>query len=525
MKFFNTAGPVNVNDHYSLDPLSRINLHKLMLLIQQRKYFVLHAPRQTGKTSMLLTLMHKINKEQNYRCLYVNVEPAQVAREDVAAAMKSIVTQFSVHAVEFLDDYFFQHHRAEIEARAGPHSVLFDMLSSWSKSSKKPLILLIDEIDSLVGDSLVSLLRQLRSGYAIRQGSFPQSIILCGVRDVRDYRIHASSEKDPVAGGSVFNIMAESMRMGNFNEAETNALLQQHIDETGQVFTPESRKAIWESSLGQPWLVNALAYELTFKMKDNRNRCVDLGADLVRQACENLILRRETHLDQLSDKLREPRVHRVIAPILAGDSQSINLLDDDIDYVYDLGLIDTKPQLKIANPIYQEVIPRMLTWPIQVSLSQQTQWYISEDTGLIDMPKLLTAFQQFFREHSEHWTQRFQYKEAGAQLLLQAFLQRVINGGGRIDREYGLGRGRTDLLVSLPHRAGVQRIVLELKLYKGTSETAVKNALVQITGYMDRSGTHEGHLVLFDQTDRTWDEKIFSDQTTFGGMLVQVWGM
>jgi len=526
MKFFNTAGPVVAEDHYALDPLSRIDLDEVLSLIKQKKYFVLHAPRQTGKTSMLLALMRRLNQGDRYRCLYVNVETGQSAREDVGAAIQTILSQLAFHAQEFLEDDFFQKNRHKMQEKESPHSLLLAILAAWSKSSQKPTILFIDEIDALVGDTLISVLRQLRTGYAHRPQNFPQSIILCGVRDVRDHRIHASSEKDPVTGGSAFNVKAESLRMGNFSEVETHALLQLHTDETGQVFSPEAKADIWQFSQGQPWLVNALAYEVTFKIKANRDPSVRLTALMVAQARENLIMRRETHLDQLVDKLREPRVHRVIAPILAGDDLSTQLLDDDIAYVQDLGLIKTRPQLEIANPIYREVIPRMLTWPIQVSLSQHSQWYISEKTGLLDMAKLLEAVQQFFRENSEHWTQRFQYKEAGAQLLLQAFLQRIVNGGGRIEREYGLGRGRTDLLVIVPHANGVQRIVLELKIQRGGLRSSfIEKALPQIAGYMDRCGTGQGHLIIFDQTERKWEEKIFHGETCYKGVVVQTWGM
>ena len=57
MRFFNTAGPVNPQDHYCLPPLTRLNLDEVLSLIAQKKYFLLHAPRQTGKTSCLLALM------------------------------------------------------------------------------------------------------------------------------------------------------------------------------------------------------------------------------------------------------------------------------------------------------------------------------------------------------------------------------------------------------------------------------------------------------------------------------------
>jgi hypothetical protein len=525
MKFFNTAGPVRPDIHYCLDPLGRIRIDELMSLIDQEKFFVLHAPRQTGKTSMLYALMQKINREGRYRCLYVNVESGQAAREDVDAAMRGILLEMADNIRRYLGDRFLLDRLKQLQEINAPHSVLRHALTMWTESKEQPVILLIDEIDSLVGDTLISVLRQLRSGYTDRPRSFPQSIVLCGVRDVRDYRIHASSEKDPITGGSAFNVKAKSLRLGNFDQAETYALLRQHTDETGQVFTQEAMQAIWENTRGQPWLVNALAYELTFEMEANRDPSVTITEEMVLEARETLILRQDTHLDQLAHKLREPRVHRVIAPLLESNDQTEDLRDDDVAYLRDLGLIESSPQIEIANPIYREVIPRVLTEPIQVGLPQQTHWYISPETGLLDMPKLLNAFQEFFREHSEHWTERFHYKEAGPQLLLQAFLQRVINGGGRIEREYGLGKGRTDLLVILPHKSGIQKIVLELKIQKGSRENTIEKALPQITGYMDRRGSREGHLIIFDRGGRSWEEKVFRGETSYQGMIVQTWGM
>ena len=525
MKFFNTAGPVAPEDHYMLDPLSRIDLDEVMMLIRQKKYFVLHAPRQTGKTSMLLRLMEKINREGEYRCLYVNVEPAQASREDVSSAMRSIASLIARRAIEYLDDDFLEKHRLDLQQNQEPQTLLVSLLSDFSAQSSKPVVLLIDEIDSLIGDTLVSVLRQLRAGYTSRPNSFPQSIILCGVRDVRDYRIHASSEKDPITGGSAFNVKATSLRLGNFSEDEVTTLLNLHTQETGQKFTSEALQAIWSNTLGQPWLVNALAYEVTFEMRANRDRSVVIDEAMIVEARENLILRRETHLDQLVDKLKEPRVHRVIAPILAGSDVSSNIPDDDVSYVYDLGLIETRPKLSIANPIYREVIPRTLIWTSQVSISHDRTWYMDPATGMLDVSGLLKAFQQFYRENIEFWSEHYQYKEAGPQLLLQAFLQRVINGGGRIEREYGLGKGRTDLLILFPYEGGTQRVVLELKIRREARQTTIEKAMPQITGYMDRCGASDGHLIIFDQTEATWEEKIFHSQTTYEGITIQVWGM
>lgn len=526
MKTFNTAGPIKPDDHYHLSPVDRVDLNEIMDWIREKKYFVLHAPRQTGKTSMLMGLMEKLNGE-DYHCLYVNVEAGQGARENVGKAMHSILQQLGVHMKQFLKDTLLLDARERLKQDNEPHDLLFAALNLWAEKSEQPTILLIDEIDALIGDTLITVLRQLRTGYNLRPDGFPQSIVLCGVRDVRDYRIHASSEKSPITGGSAFNVKAASLRMHNFSKDDVFALLRQHTEATGQRFRDDACSLIFEKTNGQPWLVNAIAYEIVSKLKPySKDRKIDIDIEAVLEAVEILIQRRETHLDQLADKLREPRIHRVVAPLLEGADQLINLLDDDIDYAYDLGLIEKYPSLRIANPIYSEVIPRMLTYPIQVGLVQKSHWFIDQETGLIDMPKLLRAFQGFYRQNSDHWVNHFHYKEAGAQLLLQAFLQRVINGGGRIEREYGLGRGRTDLLVSIKHPKGEQRIVLELKIQRGSREATVEKALPQITRYMDTCGTSEGHLIIFHHNDAVpWNDKIFEDTTDFGGFQVRLWGM
>jgi hypothetical protein len=417
---------------------------------------------------------------------------------------------------------------------AGPGGALNSLLTDWAESGALPLVLMLDEIDALVGDTLISVLRQIRSGYDRRPGSFPQSIILCGVRDVRDYRIHASSEKDIITGGSAFNIKAESLRLGDFSPEEMEQLYAQHREETGQIFELDSLSLAWELSHGQPWLANALAYETCFRMKEGRDRSRPITPEMMDQAKENLILRRETHLDQLADKLREERVRRVIEPILVGESFGVAFDEEDVQYVIDLGLVrrERGGALTIANGIYQEIIPRALSWGTQMGITQQPAWYTKPD-GRLDMPKLLAAFQEFFREHSEHWVERFDYKEAGPQLLLQAFLQRIVNGGGRVEREYGLGKRRTDLLVRWPVGSAeilpgkpVQKIVLEVKVTHGSPERVAAEGLEQTADYVDRCGAEAGHLLIFDRRQNiSWEEKLYHREKQVRNRTIEVWGV
>lgn len=526
MKFFNTAGPIQADIHYCIPPLTRWNLSEILTLIAQRKYFVVHAPRQTGKTTCLLALQAYLNQQGAYRAVYVNVETAQAAREDVAAAMAAIIYELAEQARVLLQDARLAKQYQDLTQRVPVHAMLSAALTELVQASETPLVFLLDEIDSLVGDTLISVLRQLRAGYPSRPQRFPQSVILCGVRDVRDYRLSADDGKAVITGGSAFNIKAKSLRLGNFTRDEIAALYQQHTDAAGQTFADGVIDLVFHATRGQPWLVNALAQEACFEMPDGQDRSRPITPALITEAQERLILRRDTHLDQLLDKLREERVRRVIEPILTGREVSADLRPDDVQYVVDLGLIQQERNgaVEIANPIYREIIPRELAWTLQSGVAQQTKWYVTSD-GRLDMPKLLRAFQEFFREHSEHWIERFDYKEAGPQLLLQAFLQRIVNSGGRVEREYGLGRLRTDLLVLWPTPEGRQKVVIELKLLRKSLEQTVDQGLAQTVAYLDRTGTTEGHLVIFDRSvGKPWEEKLFCKEREHQGYRLMIWG-
>ena len=443
MRQFNTTGPVDPADHYLIPPLARIDLDEVLGLVRDKKYFVLHAPRQTGKTSALLALRDLLNGGEagDWRCVYANVEAGQAARENVADAMRAVLSEFALRASLTLGDDSVEGICHAAMDSAGPMGALGLALSRWAAADRTPLVLLIDEIDSLVGDTLLSVLRQVRAGYDRRPAAFPHSIVLCGVRDVRDYRIHSTAENRMVLGGSAFNIKSESLRLGDFSEQKIRTLLAQHTAATGQAFTEGAQEMIGARTAGQPWLVNALCYDACFRHKPGRDRSRPITEDAIREAQERLILRRDTHIDELANKLREKRVRRVVEPILTGADQQA-WSTEDLAYVCDLGLVAQEPDgtPHIANPIYAEVVPRHLNYAVQAGLPQRMAWYVDADGGL-DVEGLIAAFQAFFREHSEHWVQRFeQYHKAGPQLLLQAHLQRIMNGGGRIEREYALGQ-------------------------------------------------------------------------------------
>jgi hypothetical protein len=231
------------------------------------------------------------------------------------------------------------------------------------------------------------------------------------------------------------------------------------------------------------------------------------------------------HIDQLLDKLKEERVRKVIEQVIMGEGENIDTLSDDYNYVKDLGLIrGLNKRIEPANPIYGEVIVRTLNHDEQRVLETGVRFSEYDlpkyyQNNSVDMSLMLHDFQQFWRENSEIWQERFQYKEAAPHLILQAFLQRVFNGGGDVHREMATGKERLDLCITYNDK----KYPIEIKIDRGNR--SVEKGIEQTQGYMDKLGCSEGWLVIFNRSqEKSWDEKIYQKTEKLDGKTVNVFG-
>ncbi len=485
-------------------------------LIEGKQFFVIHAARQTGKTTLLNALEQALNASGRYHALYCSLETAQGISDPergIAAVVRTLLRYVSYHPVL----------KASVGAVAidfaDTTNVLTAFLGNLCEQSDRPVVILFDEADCLCGQTLITFLRQLRDGYINRSRiPFVHSLALVGMRDIRDYKAQVRSDSSTLGSASPFNIVKTSLGLRGFTHEEVAALYAQHTEETRQSFSTGAAERAFELTRGQPWLVNALAAETVETILGNdRSRTITAG--LVDEAAQRLMLRRDTHIDSLLERLKEERVRRVLQPVLLGEGESIDRLSDGFLYARDLGLIrDERGVLQPANPIYGEVIARTLNYNIQQNLSPtyENRWM---DGEWIDMCGLLEGFQEFWRENSEAWIERFQYKEAAPHLILMAFLQRVLNGGADLAREFATGTRRVDLCVTYAGR----NYPVELKILRG--EKSRTEGLRQLADYVDKLGADEGWLVLFDRTPgKSWDERIYWETEKHAGRPLHVVG-
>ncbi|MBD2776486.1 ATP-binding protein [Iningainema tapete] len=485
-RWFNIAGPCQDDIHYMLSPTAR--LPDVEELIQQRSYFVVHAPRQTGKTTTMLALAKQLTESGRYTAVMVSAEVGSAFNHDIGAAELAMLGTWR----DTIEVRLPKELQPPIWNQEEPGRRIRASLQIWAQASSRPLVIFIDEIDSLENDVLISVLRQLRDGYPNRPNNFPLSVGLIGLRDVRDYKV-ASGGSDRLNTASPFNIKVSSLTLRNFYATEVQELYQQHTEDTGQVFSQLAKVTAFDLTQGQPWLVNALAKEIVEKMV--KDRSIDITHEHILKAKEILITRQDTHLDSLAEKLREQRVKNIIEPMLAGLALG-DTPADDRQYLIDLGLLRRDPTagLVIANPIYREVIPRLLVQGTQDSLPYISPSWLT-DSGELNIDALLQAFMKFWLQHGEPLLGSTGYHEVAPHIVLMAFLHRVVNGGGTLEREYAIGSDRMDLCL----RYGSTTLGIELKVWREKKGDPQNEGIEQLDSYLARLGLDFGWLFVFDR--------------------------
>lgn len=251
MRFFNTAAPCVASKHYMLPAVDRLPWPGAKPC---RSGVLLRRPRATANRQDDLTARAGA-RAGRFAALHFSCEAGESFEQDIARSQQAVLHSLQESANHALPAAL------RLPAKLPPQAetAISGLLTAWARQCPRPLVVLFDEIDALRGASLKAVLRQLRAGYVRRPEAFPQSVALCGLRDVRDYKGASGGDEERLGTSSPFNIKVASLRLGNFSAEEVASLYQQHTEATGQAFDAEALRLGHQLTGGQPWLCNALA--------------------------------------------------------------------------------------------------------------------------------------------------------------------------------------------------------------------------------------------------------------------------
>jgi hypothetical protein len=526
IKQFNTVGVCVPEEHYMLPVLSRIP--DINDMIEGKFYFIIHAPRQSGKTTFLDFLTDKINSEGIYYAIYCSLATLR-GINDKNEAMTAVVTQINFALLNsqmpVIRERSYSYNTLP-ELSAPAEVKVRTILNRVCEELDKDLIVFFDEADCISGSGLMTFLAQIRDGYLFRHktgNKFPRSMALVGMRDIREY--HKKNSETDLTESSPFNIKKEALTLPNFSMDEIKTLYEQHTKASGQSFEESAISRAWYWSEGQPWLINALAYEIINKIL-GKDYSIPITDILIDQAADLMIKRRDTHIDSLVDRLKEPRVARVMDSVFASTLSYIPFNDDDRQYCIDLGLVvsNNNNELRPANAIYREVMVRVITDQIKDIINKTVPELPWTNGKIIFLSDLLKEFQRFWRKGSLSFPMRkkdfiaYQYDEALYSFILEAFLQRLFNSKAQVLQQLSEGRGAVDIGIIYNKREYI--IEIKLKDHQTTEES-----LSQLARYLDTNGEKEGWLVIFDRSPKKkWEEKIYWNITEFDGKTIHVVG-
>jgi hypothetical protein len=356
------------------------------------------------------------------------------------------------------------------------------------------------------------MLSQIRSAFERRGRTFPASIVLAGMRSLRDHDIALGGD----GSGSPFNIVRD-VSVGNFSRDEVVRLYAQHTAETGQRFSDEAVELVWQQTRGQPLLVNVLADIAVTQLVPDPSMSIEPSH--IDEAVRRFEASNPMHLTSLARRLGEERVMSVVAPAISG-SELKGVLADDIRYVCELGILEKSAEggLSMANPIYARSLMRALAEPIRANLAALPVTWRRAD-GSIDLERLRESFLDFWARHGRALDPLIQRHEIVPHIVMTAWLDRVVNGGGRVEREAVVANGKMDVLL----RYRELTLPIEIKVHLDGRADPVPQGLEQLDRYCEGLRVDSGWLVVFDQRKAATGERLENEEVvTAGGRKVLV---
>lgn len=505
MKRFGTEGRLYPEDNYIVPRTKETS--DFIDRIEQGKYIVLFAPRQTGKTTFFRLALDALTSEDlTYFPIQLNFEEYEDSTaadfyrglsEDICDEIETVFQGRGAAPSEALIDFLA---KAEITDHRAMRRFFAQLarLLELHYGIKQKVVLLIDEFDAIPRDAVTGFLRSLRHIYLSGKMRCPHSVGIVGVKNIIQLNYDRAI--------SPFNIQDE-FHLPNFTLEQVQELLGQYTEEVGQGFASEVVTSIHKQTAGQPVLVNRLAQILTQEMDIPKTETIALEHWTV--AHTRLLHNRNTNIVPLTTNIRkDARFEKILMRITAqDDGVPFNPHDEIIDELATYGVISKGADglCDVANPIYLYAILQAF----KPTVNGLEEAYFPEDNlmgfrtyltdiGQIAMEPLLDNFRDFitrvgFRILQVPQTPR---ESVGRHLLLSYLDQFVQAVGGSMYLEVHTGRGRIDILIM----HNTRKYIVETKIWRG--EIRYQAGKQQLAAYLTSEGATEGYYVVFDHRQK-----------------------
>lgn len=515
MRSFTTDGPCDVTHHYVLPAPPR--LAEARSLIDQGVYFVLHAPGRTGKTTAFRALAAQITAEGRYAALVCSAAVAAPARMDIVLVQDALLSSIRIAAEQDLP--------FDLRPPPFPPSAdatrLWEGLSAWARVCPRPLVLFFDDLDSLHGAALESVFRQLETGFSRRPAHFPWSIGLAGQFDVRSNGSSEEKPSKPTISTGPFERFWSSRLLPSFTIGEIRALYAEHFGRADGRFTSDALAFILEASAGHPFFVQAIGHEIAQMVSDSE----PITKPVVFAAYQRIVKSQITPIDDFASVLMQPRVRRVVEPLLQGNAEIASIASSDLQFVRDLGLVSFDDPVRIDGLIFRALAARLLSESTQRVFQSDSALFFDTD-GRLSIERLLQTFIEFYAAHAAELVAAITYSKIAPELVFLGVLLRALEGRGWVDVEFGVSRGRIDVTLSVPIAANhldanvetnvteQREVLVFVTRRKGDSKVKTRG-LAWLDAAMLQTSSDSGTLVIFDKRDkRSLAKRVNLRQTT-----------
>lgn len=516
MRYFNTHGPVNAQEHYVVSRQALVD--QLVGQIKQGKFFTIYAPRQMGKTTLLRVLDQQLDALPEFLSITVSFEAYESwSIEDFWGDFSErityqIVTAFETKFPEQLDAVE-KLLATQVATDERTFQRFFRQLYRLRPSLK--LVLIIDEFDATPQELLSPLLQTWRTMYLDRQPPHSlHSVVLIGIQNIAQLNFGRSSP---------FNI-AYQHRLEEFSLDEVRDLLTQYTSETGQGFAEGVIKKLYEQTAGHPFLVNRTAAILTEEVIPDRSLIIQ--REDLRAALQKLV--RESNYNFETITRRAEKYRDELLPIIFGAVRQFTLSNPMVKEMHLFGLLRESPigNCQIPNPVYKRVLIDYFT-PFEgglqgALLANGFDFRPYAVNGHLHMELILTRFREFIeRRGREAFKITPMPQEATGQYLLMAYLDIVVRQIGADQfSEVNSGEGRLDLIVV---HQGIRHII-ETKIWRG--QALFEEGLNQLADYLASEGQEVGFYVLFHARPNVYGklpEEAFEFTTQVNGKTIFVY--